>query len=487
MIFRISRYFIEEKECSLCGKRSREISSIIGVCGECLRENPNEALKIAMEGHRRSRGRYGLPPEPPRDPKGVKCSLCANQCQIPEGGFGFCGLVKSVNGKLVRLAGTPDKGLVEWYYDPLPTNCVAEWTCPGCTGIGYPKYAYMPSAERGYYNLAVFYGACNLDCLFCQNWQYRNMTASVNPLYSAEELARAAHSKVSCVCYFGGDPSPQMQHAIKASEIMLEKCKNRIFRVCWETNGLMNPYFLDKAVELSLKSGGLVKFDIKSVNICASAQHLKEIPVFTKFLEKKGLKVTVGQAPFLSPGQVIGCDYRALVPSDAYIVIAGGLFHGIGVKLLRPSKPVVVFDPYTRTLRDIEKISKKLLTLHLFNLTKALEAKNFGILVSLKSGQNRLTLAHHIKKLLEKHELKAEIITFYNITKEKLENIYWYDTFINTACPRITVENQTLIRTPIINANEVKYILEKSLASFRTEHLIQLPPKHICTKQLLEI
>ena len=81
----------------------------------------------------------------------------------------------------------------------------------------------------------------------------------------------------------------------------------------------------------------------------------------------------------------------------------------------------------------------------------------------------------------------SKIITFYNITKEKLENIYWYDTFINTACPRITVENQTLIRTPIINANEVKYILEKSLASFRTEHLIQLPPKHICTKQLLEI
>jgi len=264
MIFRISRIFIEEKECQLCGKKSREISSILGVCGECLRENPNEALKIAMEGHKRSRGRYGLPPEPPKDPKGVKCGLCANQCQIPGGGFGFCGLVKNVNGKLIRLAGTPEKGLVEWYYDPLPTNCVAEWTCPGCTGIGYPKYAYMPSAERGFYNLAVFYGACNLDCLFCQNWQYRNMTASIKPLHSAEDLANAVHSRVSCVCYFGGDPSPQIQHAIRASELMLEKCKDRIFRVCWETNGLMNPYFLDKAVELSLISGGLIKFDIKA-------------------------------------------------------------------------------------------------------------------------------------------------------------------------------------------------------------------------------
>lgn len=264
MIFRLSRYFVGEKECSLCGKRSREISSIIGVCGDCLRENPNEALKYAMEAHRRSRGRYGLPPEPPRDPKGLRCTLCSNQCQIPEGGFGFCGLVKNVDGRLVRLAGTPNRGVVEWYYDPLPTNCVAEWTCPGCTGIGYPKYAYMPSAETGYYNLAVFYGACNLDCLFCQNWQYRGMTIALKPVHTVEELVEAVHSRVSCVCYFGGDPSPQMPHAIRASELMLEKCRGRIFRVCWETNGLMNPYFLDKAVELSLISGGIVKFDIKA-------------------------------------------------------------------------------------------------------------------------------------------------------------------------------------------------------------------------------
>ncbi len=264
MFFRLPYYFTREKECQLCGKKSKVISKVIGVCADCLRENPNEALRIAMEAHKRSRGKYGLPPEPPRDPKGIKCTFCANECQIPEGGYGFCGLVKNENGKLVRLAGLPNSGLLSWYYDPLPTNCVAEWICPGCTGRGYPKYAYNNGPEVGYHNLAVFYGACNLDCLYCQNWQYRNMTKELRPLISAESLASLVNERVSCVCYFGGDPGPQMPHAIVASKLMLERSKGRIFRVCWETNGLMNKNYLKKALELSLISGGIFKFDVKA-------------------------------------------------------------------------------------------------------------------------------------------------------------------------------------------------------------------------------
>ncbi len=239
------------------------ISEVIGVCAECLREDP-EALKIAMKAHEESRGRYGLPPEPPRDPDGIECILCANRCKIGRGKRGFCGLVRNVDGKLVRIAGTPDKAILEWYYDPLPTNCVAEWVCPGCTGAGYPKYAYRAGPEVGYYNLAVFYGACNLDCLFCQNWQYRECTRLGSPQMSSQELAAKVNERVSCVCYFGGDPSPQMAHALHASMLMLERARGRILRICWETNGLMNKNYLKRAVELSLESGGCIKFDIKA-------------------------------------------------------------------------------------------------------------------------------------------------------------------------------------------------------------------------------
>ncbi len=35
-------------------------------------------------------------------------------------------------------------------------------------------------------------------------------------------------------------------------------------RICWETNGAMNPKLLEKMADLSLKSGGCIKFDLKA-------------------------------------------------------------------------------------------------------------------------------------------------------------------------------------------------------------------------------
>ena len=216
--------------------------------------------------HSESRRVFGFPSRPPKDPGGISCGVCSNDCKIGIGGKGFCGLVSNVGGRLVRMGGTPDKGILNWYYDLLPTNCVAWWFCPGCTGAGYPKYAYKHGVETGYANLAVFYGACSLDCLFCQNWHYRNLAAGLGPVMSAESLAAKVDDHVACVCFFGGDPSVQMPHALKTSQIALDKAKEkeRIFRVCWETNGYWRKEAALKAAELSFISGGNVKFDLKT-------------------------------------------------------------------------------------------------------------------------------------------------------------------------------------------------------------------------------
>ncbi len=209
-----------------------------------------------------------MPPKPPRDPEGIPCGVCSNNCKIGTGEKGFCGLVLNKEGQLDRIGGTVDKGILQWYYDPLPTNCVAWWFCPGCTGAGYPKYARMPGTETGYTNLAVFYGACSLDCLYCQNWQYRNLAATFNPVISAEDLAAKVDNRVSCICYFGGDPSVQMPHALKTSQLALRRAmdEGRILRICWETNGYWKKESALKAAELSYVSGGNIKFDLKTWN-----------------------------------------------------------------------------------------------------------------------------------------------------------------------------------------------------------------------------
>ncbi|HIC92928.1 MAG TPA: radical SAM protein [Anaerolineae bacterium] len=233
-------------KCMACGRSSPLIASVLGACVDCIRERPGEVMTHIGQAQAETRREFGLPTEPPRDPDGVECPLCVNQCRIGEGQRGFCGLRENRNGRLVHLAGTPAKGILHWYYDPLPTNCVADWVCPGHTRYGYK-------------NLAVFYGACSFNCLFCQNWHFRQMRPEGRGM-SAQELADKADRRTFCVCYFGGDPTPQMPHALATSRLLAE----RGVRICWETNGTMHPKLLDQAVKLSLETGGCIKFDLKA-------------------------------------------------------------------------------------------------------------------------------------------------------------------------------------------------------------------------------
>jgi len=135
--------------------------------------------------------------------------------------------------------------------------------CPGGTGAGWPQFAYTDGPEQGYKNLAVFYRACSFDCLFCQNWAYR-YSATMGSTVDTLALADAVDKWTTCVCFFGGDPAPQLPHAIRAAKLALERNKGRILRICWETNGSMHPGLLKQAAQLSLDSGGCVKFDLKA-------------------------------------------------------------------------------------------------------------------------------------------------------------------------------------------------------------------------------
>lgn len=247
--------------CRVCGSRSPLVASGLGACAPCIRaEAPALSAHIACV-HARSRRAFGLPPDPPCDPDGVLCDLCANQCQIPGDGRGYCGLRRNAGGRLV--GGAPTQGNLSWYFDPLPTNCVADWVCPAGTGVGYPVWAYRSGPERGYTNLAVFYQACSFNCLGCQNWHYREGAGSGKGVTPAA-LAAQVDDRTACICYFGGDPSPQIPHSVATSVLARRRAPNRILRICWETNGTMHPRWLRKAMSIALASGGCIKFDLKA-------------------------------------------------------------------------------------------------------------------------------------------------------------------------------------------------------------------------------
>ncbi len=235
--------------CDACGREGL-ISRELGLCYECVKSAP---LKRLLAPHWRVREALGLPLEAPKAEAGIPCNLCSNGCLIPEGGRGYCGLRGNRGGKLAQVMG-PDEALAHTYYDPLPTNCCAAWFCEPCQG-----------ATSSSYNLAVFYFGCNFDCLFCQNAHHKYL-AEGTKISSDEFVSQTLHPGVRCVCHFGGSPEPQFPFALRASEAAFREAQHRRreLRICWEWNGCGNPGLVRRAAELSLESGGTIKFDLKA-------------------------------------------------------------------------------------------------------------------------------------------------------------------------------------------------------------------------------
>jgi pyruvate formate lyase activating enzyme len=177
------------------------------------------------------------------------------------GQYGYCGLRRNDSGKLAGVSS--EVANLSWYHDPLPTNCVGAWVCAASTDAGYPEFTHSRGAEWGCDNLAVFLQACTFNCLYCQNWQFKRATFKA-PTTTARDLAAGLNDRTTCVCYFGGDPAPQLPFTLNASRLARESRPDRILRICWETNGSMAPELLDRMMSVALETGGCVKFDIKA-------------------------------------------------------------------------------------------------------------------------------------------------------------------------------------------------------------------------------
>jgi pyruvate formate lyase activating enzyme len=204
-----------------------------------------------------------LPEEPPRSKEGIPCSVCSHECRIGDGEVGYCGLKGNVGGKPTSRVST-ETALLYAYLDPQVTNCCSAWFCPAGTGAGYPQYAYRNGPEYGYLNLTLFFYGCNFDCLFCQNISHKHLETAEET--TADQLVNMTmeNPRVSCWCFFGGSPEPQLPFAINASRKMLATLPTgRILRICFEWNGCGNRKLVERAGELALKSGGNVKFDLK--------------------------------------------------------------------------------------------------------------------------------------------------------------------------------------------------------------------------------
>ena len=198
------------------------------------------------------------------------------------------------------------------------------------------------------------------------------------------------------------------------------------------------------------------------VALVTTTQHLHLLNEMKDFLEDNGKEVVLGSSKSTRRGQVLGCNFSSIknLDADVYLFIGSGNFHPLGIYLFTKS-PVYALDPYNNELREMTDYADRILRIRFARITKAREAKKWGIIVSSKEGQYRLELAKEIKKLLKDSGMEGYIIMLDNVNPDVLLPYFDLDAFIVTACPRIAIDDSQMYKKPLITPQELEIVLDK--------------------------
>jgi 2-(3-amino-3-carboxypropyl)histidine synthase len=220
------------------------------------------------------------------------------------------------------------------------------------------------------------------------------------------------------------------------------------------------------APALALKALPLIN-DWDGVGLTTTIQHVHMLKEVDDTLQAHGVRTATGIGAPTNPGQILGCDYtaaRAIADTvEGYLHIGAGRFHPLGLAATT-GKPIATANPYTMKVellpeKEVTRLAMKRMAA--INATKS--AKTWGILVSTKPGQRHIQQARRLKKRLTENGRHATIILLDEINNHTLANFTEAQAYVDTACPRIAVDNPPDTTRPTLTPNETLIALNQKL------------------------
>jgi 2-(3-amino-3-carboxypropyl)histidine synthase len=251
-----------------------------------------------------------------------------------------------------------------------------------------------------------------------------DVVISGDPCYGSCDLALDTLSMADLLIHFGHAPVEEREHVLY-EYVPLD----------------FDPARLERALAL---------IDGTHIGLVTTIQHAHLIDAMAAYLAGRGIICTIGQGGPRTPlrGQVLGCSYAAAraTGADEILFVGTGVFHPLGVQLATGAR-VISLDPYTGNAEvvDAARLQKR----RYARIEKAREAKSIGILLSLKSGQQRRELAERLARLTD----RAFIVTMREISPDGLLNL-GFDCYVNTACPRLAYDDQIRFPAPLLSPPE---------------------------------
>jgi 2-(3-amino-3-carboxypropyl)histidine synthase len=254
------------------------------------------------------------------------------------------------------------------------------------------------------------------------------VTLSGDPCYGACDLALETLQTADVLVHFGHAPVDERPQVI------------------------FEPW--NVSFDISVLENTLPHLKGTTIGLVTTVQHTRQIPAMQAYLKTKNITTLVAEGSGRTPirGQVLGCSFTAarVKGAEEILFVGTGLFHPTGIAIATHAR-VIALDPLTGTAQEVR--GDKLLRRRFAVIEKAREARSIGIIVSTKSGQQRIELAKRLCFLSK----NATIITMREVSPDELLNL-GFACYVNTACPRLAYDDQVRFPVPVLSPQEFEIL-----------------------------
>lgn len=212
----------------------------------------------------------------------------------------------------------------------------------------------------------------------------------------------------------------------------------------------------------TIAAGKFQNQGINTAGLLAFAQHLGQLESVASIFKSHGITPLIGKGlGQLHDGQIFGCEfypaYNIRDKAQVMILLGQSMFHAIGLRL-STGKPTFILDPYENQIIDIEKTSDERLKRAVLSIYKARDAEKFGIIIGLKEGQIMADQSVQIKKQLESFGKSVQLLALREITADRINQFTDIQAFVQTGCPRISVDGYTFSK-PVLSVPQTDALI----------------------------
>ncbi|KAL3285087.1 hypothetical protein HHI36_019211 [Cryptolaemus montrouzieri] len=191
------------------------------------------------------------------------------------------------------------------------------------------------------------------------------------------------------------------------------------------------------------------------LGLVSTIQFLTTLQAVANKLKEFEYEVILPQSKPLSAGEILGCTAPALKCTDAVIYLGDGRFHLEAIMIANPKIQAYKYDPYKKEFTREYYEYDKMVSIRRKNIDKSSNSKNFGVIMGTLGRQGNINVVEHTRKSLEDKDKRVAVILLSEIFPKKLELFPQLDTFVQIACPRLSIDWGESFSKPLLTPYEL--------------------------------